>query len=74
MEDGSKKIRETMKKKVIPKGRRTIECKWIFKIKRKGIFIARLAACVYSKVPGVDFHDSFVPVINDSSFRIMLIT
>jgi Reverse transcriptase (RNA-dependent DNA polymerase) len=31
-------------------------------------------ACGYSQVPGVDFNDSFAPVINDVCFRIMLIT
>jgi hypothetical protein len=30
-------------------------------------------ACGYSQVPGIDFNESFAPVINDVSFRIMLI-
>jgi Reverse transcriptase (RNA-dependent DNA polymerase) len=44
-----------------------------FKMKRKGVFRARLVACGYSQIPGVDFNESFAPVINDVSFRIMLI-
>jgi hypothetical protein len=30
-------------KEKIPEGRRCVECKWVFKIKRNGIFRARLA-------------------------------
>jgi hypothetical protein len=42
-------------------------------VKRNGIFQARLVACGYSQVPGIDFSESFAPVLNDVSFRIMLI-
>jgi hypothetical protein len=69
----TKKVWETIKKKDIPKGRRTIKCKWIFKLKRNENFRARLVGCGYSQVPGVDFNESFVLVIDDASFRIMLI-
>ena len=44
-----------------------------FKIKRNGVFRARLVACGYSQIPGIDFNESFAPVINGVSFRIMLI-
>jgi Reverse transcriptase (RNA-dependent DNA polymerase) len=30
-------------------------------------------ACGYSQVPGVDFQESFAPVINDVTFRILLV-
>ena len=68
-----KKVWSVINKESIPEGRRCIKCKWIFKIKRNGVFRARLVACGYSQVPGVDFNESFAPVINDVSFRIMLI-
>jgi hypothetical protein len=32
-----------------------------------------LVACGYSQIPGIDFNENFAPVINDVSFRIMLI-
>jgi hypothetical protein len=51
---------------------RCIQNKWILKMK-KGIFRARLVACGYSQVPGIDFSESFAPVLNDVSFRFMLI-
>jgi len=70
----SKKVWEVIKNKDIPEGRRTSKSKWIFKIKRNGIFRARLVACRYSQIPGIDFSKSFAPVINDVSVRIMLVS
>jgi hypothetical protein len=59
---------EIIKKEDIPEDRRTIKCKWIFKIKRNGTFRARLVACGNSQIPGIDFNESFAPEINDVSF------
>jgi hypothetical protein len=67
-----KQVWEVMKKEDIPQDRRTIKCKWIFKIKRNGGFRARLVACGYSQIPGVNFNKSFDPAVNDVSFRIIL--
>jgi hypothetical protein len=67
-----KQVWEVMKKEDIPQDRRTIKCKWIFKIKRNRVFRARLVACGYSQIPGVDFNESFAPVVNDVSFIIIL--
>jgi hypothetical protein len=39
-------------------GRECIKCKWVFEIKRDETFRARLVACGYSQVPGVDFQES----------------
>jgi hypothetical protein len=39
-----KKVWEIINKEVVPEGRRTIKCKWIFKSKRNDIFRARLVA------------------------------
>jgi hypothetical protein len=64
---------EIIDEKNILINRRCIKNKWIFKVKRNGIFRARLLACGYSQVPGIDFSESFAPVLNDGSFRIMLI-
>jgi hypothetical protein len=64
---------EIIDEKDIPINRRCIKNKWIIKVKCNGIFRARLVACGYSQVPGIDFSESFVPVLNDVNFRIMLI-
>jgi hypothetical protein len=66
-------VREIIDEKNIPINRQCIKNKWIFKVKRKEIFRARLVTCGYSQVPVIDFNESFVPVLNDFSFRIMLI-
>jgi Reverse transcriptase (RNA-dependent DNA polymerase) len=50
-----------------------IKYKWVFDIKRDGTFRARLVACGYSQVPGVDFQESYSPVINDVVFRILIV-
>ena len=58
---------------MIPSGRRCVKHKWVFEIKRSGVFCSRLVACGYSQVPGVDFSEIFSPVCNDVTFRIILI-
>ena len=63
-----------IKRSTIPKDRRLIKCKWVFDIKRgTGRFRARLVACGYSQVGGIDFTQVFSPVVNDVTFRIMLV-
>ena len=68
-----KKAWRTIHETDVPKDRRLIECNWIFKIKRDGLYRARLVALGYSQVPGGDFTDNFAPVVNDVTFRVALI-
>ena len=56
----------------IPKNRRLIGNKWVFKIKRDGTYRARLVTLGYSQIPGVDYTGNFTPVAHDVSFRIAL--
>ena len=56
-----------------PEGRTLVKSKWVFKIKRNETYRARLVACGYSQIPGVDFAENYSPVINDVTFRIMLV-
>ena len=58
----------------VPEGRRCVKCKWVFDIKRDGRFRPRLVACGYSQVAGVDFTANFAPVINDVTWRILMVT
>ena len=37
------------------------------------MYQARLIACGYSQVPGVDFSENYSPVVNDITFRILLL-
>ena len=50
-----------------------LKSKWIFDIKRSGLFKVKLVACGYSQIPGVDFTESYAPVINDVSWCIFII-
>jgi hypothetical protein len=67
------KVMKIVKRNTMEEGRKCIKFKWIFEIKRNGTFRARLVACGYSQIPGVDFQESFSPVINDVAFRILII-
>lgn len=66
------KVWRRTSKRQIPSNRRCIKCKWVFKIKRNGVFRARLVACGYSQIPGVDFSENFSPVVHDITFRALL--
>ena len=57
----------------VPPERQTIGSKWVFKIKRNGRFCARLCGLVYTQIPGVDFTENHAPVVNDVTFRILII-
>ena len=50
-----------------------MKSKWVFDVKRTGLFKVRLVACGYSQIPGVDFTELYAPVINDVSWRVLLI-
>ena len=43
----------------------------VFKIKQNGIFCARLVACGYSQIPGVDYLENYSPVVHDITFCIL---
>jgi hypothetical protein len=43
------------------------------KIKWNGVFRARLVACGYSQIPGIDFTENYAPIISNVTYRIMLI-
>jgi hypothetical protein len=68
-----RKVRRKLQRSDVPKGRRCVKCKWVFEIKRNGVFRCRLFACGYSQIPGVDFTETYLPVINDITWRILII-
>ena len=61
----------------LPAGRHAIGCKWVFKIKRHADgsverYKARLVAKGYSQLYGIDFTETFAPVVRFSSLRAIL--
>ena len=62
-----------IKRSEVPSDRRTIGSKWVFKRKRDGRYRARLCGLGYTQVAGVDFNANFAPVVNDVTFRLLLV-
>ena len=55
-----------------PNDRRLVGCRWVFQVKRNGVYCARLVAKGFSQIPGVDFTDNYSPVVNDVTFRVVV--
>jgi hypothetical protein len=62
------KVWHIVKRNAIPPGCKWVKCKWVLDIKQNGVFRACLVACGYSQTTGVDFQESYSPLINDVVF------
>jgi len=68
-----RRVWRIVKRSDMPEGKRCVKHKWVFLIKRNGIFRARLVACGYSQVPGVDHDEIYAPVVHDVTYRIVIL-
>ena len=55
----------------LPKGCKTIGCRWVFNVKSDGCKKARLVALGFSQVEGIDFNELFSPVVRFESVRLI---
>jgi hypothetical protein len=67
------KVWKKIKRADMPQVRCCVKHKWVFKIKRNGVFCARLGACGCSQIPGVDYTKNYAPIINNVTYMIMLV-
>ena len=64
---------QRIKKLEVPKDSRTIGSKWVFKCKGDGRFRARVCGLGYTQIAGVEFNANFAAVVNDITFRLLLV-
>ncbi|GBM30328.1 Retrovirus-related Pol polyprotein from transposon TNT 1-94 [Araneus ventricosus] len=71
-EMGSLKKNEVWKLVEFPKDEKPMSCKWVLRIKRNNLYKARLVARDFEQKPGIDYFETYAPVISMLSLRLVL--
>lgn len=64
---------KVIQKSEVPKDRTLVGCKWVFQLKKNGVYQARLFALGYNETPCVDYRENFAPVVNDVTIQTVLV-
>ena len=56
----------------LPAGRQAISTWWVLKLKSPGIYKACFVACRFSQKPGVDYDDTYAPVVLLENLQLLL--
>uniref|UniRef100_A0A8R1IGH7 Reverse transcriptase Ty1/copia-type domain-containing protein n=1 Tax=Caenorhabditis japonica TaxID=281687 RepID=A0A8R1IGH7_CAEJA len=76
-EENSLRLTKTWSYALLPADRKAIQSKWVYKIKRDPAqriikYKARLVAKGFTQKKGLDYHETFTPVVRMTSARIVL--
>jgi hypothetical protein len=61
-----------VQRSAVPKAQRILQGRWVFVIKRNGLYKARFVVKGYEQVFGIDYQETFAAVARAESFRLLI--
>ena len=66
-------VKHKIIKSLMSSSHRCVKGEEVFKIKCNGVCQARLVACGYNQVPGIDFSENYSALVNDFILMVLLL-
>ncbi|CAM6087062.1 unnamed protein product [Calypogeia fissa] len=70
-EMNSLKKNSTLRLVTLPRGKKLVQCKWVYKKKQDGTYKARLMAKGYTQCKGLDYTEIFSPIVKLATIRVL---